>query len=69
MSSIKSQLGHMITASGVVAAQTCLLAMRDSILPATINLTEPDPDCDLDYVPNVARKAQVKNAIANSFGF
>lgn len=69
MSSIKSQLGHMITASGVVAAQTCLLAMRDSILPPTINLNEPDPECDLDYVPNVARKAQVNSAIANSFGF
>ncbi len=69
MSSIKSQLGHMITASGVVAAQTCLLAMRDSVLPPTINLTEPDPDCDLDYVPNRARKAPVNAAIANSFGF
>ncbi len=69
MSSIKSQLGHMITASGVVAAQTCLLAMRDSILPPTINLTEPDPECDLDYVPNHARQAVVNAAVANSFGF
>jgi len=69
MSSIKSQLGHMITASGVVAAQSCLLAMRDSVLPPTINLTEPDPECDLDYVPNHARKANVNVAIANSFGF
>jgi len=69
MSSIKSQLGHMITASGVVAAQTCLLAMRDSMLPPTINLNEPDPECDLDYVPNHARKSEVNAAIANSFGF
>jgi 3-oxoacyl-[acyl-carrier-protein] synthase II len=69
MSSIKSQLGHMITASGVVAAQTCLLAMRDSMLPPTINLNEPDPECDLDYVPNHARKSKVNAAIANSFGF
>lgn len=69
MSSIKSQLGHMITAAGVIEAQACLLAMRDSILPPTINLDEPDPECDLDYVPNYARKAEVKNAISNSFGF
>ena len=69
MSSIKSQLGHMITAAGVLGAQACLLAMRDSMLPPTINLTEPDPACDLDYIPNHARKAQVRNAISNSFGF
>ncbi len=69
MSSIKSQLGHMITAAGVVEAQACLLAMRDSILPPTINLMEPDPECDLDYVPNHARKAKVNKAMSNSFGF
>lgn len=69
MSSVKSQLGHMITAAGVLGAQACLLAMRDSILPPTINLTEPDPACDLDYIPNQARPAKVRNALANSFGF
>lgn len=69
MSSIKSQLGHMITAAGVLEAQACLLAMRDSILPPTINLEDPDPECDLDYVPNHARQAKVEKAISNSFGF
>ena len=69
VSSIKSMLGHMIAAAGVVEAATCLLSMRDSVIPPTINYEEPDPKCDLDYVPNAARYAAVRAAISNSFGF
>ncbi len=69
ISSIKSSLGHMIAAAGAVDAIACLLAMRDSIIPPTINYETPDPVCDLDYVPNAARKADVKIALSNSFGF
>ncbi len=69
VSSIKSMLGHMIAAAGVVEAIVCLLAMRDAVVPPTINYDEPDPDCDLDYVPNHARRMPVHTAISNSFGF
>ncbi len=69
VSSIKSMLGHMIAAAGVVEAITCLMAMRDSVVPPTINFDEPDPECDLDYVPNKARRMPVRTAISNSFGF
>jgi 3-oxoacyl-[acyl-carrier-protein] synthase II len=62
-------LGHMIAAAGVVEVIACLLSMRDHIIPPTMNYEEPDPVCDLDYVPNKARPADVETAISNSFGF
>jgi 3-oxoacyl-[acyl-carrier-protein] synthase II len=69
VSSTKSMLGHMIAAAGGVEAIICFLAMRDSMIPPTINYEEPDPDCDLDYVPNTARRSNVNLALSNSFGF
>lgn len=69
VSSTKSMTGHMLGAAGGAEAIFTILAMRDQVLPPTINLVDPDPDCDLDYVPNIARDAQVNIAISNSFGF
>jgi 3-oxoacyl-[acyl-carrier-protein] synthase II len=69
VSSIKSMIGHLIAAAGAVQAIACVLAMRDGILPPTINLHSPDPACDLDYLPNAARKASVTACLSNSFGF
>jgi len=62
-------MGHLIAAAGSVEAITCLLAIRDDVVPPTINYETPDPACDLDYVPNQAREIPVETALSNSFGF
>ena len=69
MNATKSMIGHLTAAAGAVEAVTTILTLRDQIIPPTINLHNPDPQCDLDYVPLVARKAKVNVALSNSFGF
>jgi len=65
----KSAMGHLLGAAGAVEAVFSILAIRDQVSPPTINLRTPDPQCDLDYVPNAARAATVNTAVSNSFGF
>ncbi len=69
ISSVKSMFGHLIAGAGAVELMTCVLAIRDQVVPPTINYANPDPNCDLDYVPNQARKALVNTCLSNSFGF
>ena len=69
ISSIKSMVGHMLGAAGALEAIVCCKSIADSVIPPTINYKNPDPECDLDYVPNKSRNRDVKIAISNSFGF
>ena len=69
VSSTKGQTGHCLGGAGAIEAVISIMAMRDSIIPPTINYETPDPECDLDYVPNKARKADIKAVMSNSFGF
>jgi 3-oxoacyl-[acyl-carrier-protein] synthase II len=69
ISSTKSMTGHLLGGAGGLEAGICVLALRDETLPPTINQETPDPECDLDYIPNTARKASVEYALSNSFGF
>jgi 3-oxoacyl-[acyl-carrier-protein] synthase II len=69
ISSPKSMVGHLIGAAGALGAMVAVLAIRDGVVPPTVNLATPDPECDLDYVPGEARKLAVRVAAANAFGF
>lgn len=69
VSSVKSMLGHLIAAAGACELITCILAIRDQVLPPTMNYEHPDPLCDLDYIPNEKRKTDVHTCLSNSFGF
>jgi 3-oxoacyl-[acyl-carrier-protein] synthase II len=69
ISANKSMIGHLLGAAGAISAVACVLAIRDGVVPPTINLDDPDPDCDLDYIPHVARQMPVRAAMVNGFGF
>jgi len=69
VSSSKSMLGHLIAAAGAVELITCVMALREGMLPPTINYEVPDPECDLDYIPNTPRNKRVDHVLSNSFGF
>jgi 3-oxoacyl-[acyl-carrier-protein] synthase II len=69
VSSTKSMIGHTIGGAGALEAAISIMTIKHGVIPPTINLNRPDPDCDLDYVPNTARHAEVTTALSNSFGF
>ncbi len=69
ISSTKSMTGHLLGAAGALEAVVCVKTLQENILPPTINYTTPDPDCDLDYVPNQPRRVETRHVMSNSFGF
>ena len=69
LSSTKSMIGHVLGGSGALESVACVMTLQTGVIHPTINLDEPDPECDLDYVPHKARKADVKTILKNSFGF
>jgi len=69
VSSTKSMTGHLLGGAGALEAAICVLVLQYGIIPPTVNYVHPDPNCDLDYVPNTARRAEVKKILSNSFGF
>ncbi len=69
ISSTKSMTGHLLGAAGVIEAIACICTIMEGVISPTINYETPDPECDLDYVPNTARKQDVRIAMSNSFGF
>jgi 3-oxoacyl-[acyl-carrier-protein] synthase II len=69
MSSTKSVMGHLLGGAGAVEAALCALAIRDSRVPPTVNLEDPDPECTLDYVPGAVRERRLNHVVSNSFGF
>jgi 3-oxoacyl-[acyl-carrier-protein] synthase II len=69
ISANKSMVGHLLGAAGAISSLMCIMAIRDNLVPPTINLETPDPECDLDYTPNMAKQVEVNVALANGFGF